>query len=450
MVLGSLLGVAAISTAVFSTPARIAGMTAVAGLLWLGRARKMPDVQQTGLIALNWQLLSLLVQVNSPGVKAVLPLDLAWLISCSLPLALAAAVSAPLSRFPNRRANTEIAQDLLQVHGLLLNLVTWGALAASLGHLPQGLTPLQVLMAAATFAIVVAENLWEACRSDRVERVWWGEAVAGLAAAYFLVFGVIQFGSGLAPLVILATGLALWGIGRGAALRPATSTLAGPFSLTGLTLPLAAVCLAVGRHAAGFSTTLVGMHSLALFAAAAFYFWRGIEEHRKRLVVLSAVIVNGAFVLLWRDLQWSDPQLFMMPLGLSILGLVELLRAEIPERMHNPLRYAGALVILVSPTFHIVGGSWLHLATLLAAAVGVTLLSIGLRVRALMYTGAAFVVADLIAMVIRGSIDRPNLLWIAGIGVGTAVLVLGALCENRREVMLQKLRVLTAELETWR
>jgi hypothetical protein len=195
---------------------------------------------------------------------------------------------------------------------------------------------------------------------------------------------------------------------------------------------------------------MLGMHSLALFAAAAFYFWRGIEDRRKQLVVLSAAILNAAFALLWGDLHWTDAQLFMMPLGLSILGLVELLRAEIPERMHDPLRYAGALVILVSPTFHIVGGSWLHLATLLAAAVGVTLLSIGLRVRALMYTGVAFVVADLVAMVIRGSIDRPNLLWIAGIGVGTGVVVLGALCENRREVMLQKLRVLAAELERWR
>ncbi len=92
----------------------------------------------------------------------------------------------------------------------------------------------------------------------------------------------------------------------------------------------------------------------------------------------------------------------------------------------------------------------MHLFTLMAASVGVTLLSIGLRARALMYTGVAFLIADILAMLVRGSIDRPNLLWIAGIGLGTAVVVLGALCENRREVLMQRLRILTAELETWR
>jgi hypothetical protein len=450
VVLGSLLGVAAISTVLFSMPARIAGMVAVAGLLWLGHGRRMAEVQQTGLIALNWQLLSLLVQINVPGVKALLPLSPDWLIPCSLPLALATAVSGQLVRLLNPREHHEYARELLKVHTVVLNMVMYGALLASLGHLEQGLTPQQILMSACTFAIVVVAAAWDACWLNQVERVWWSEAVAGMAVAYFLLFHVIHFGSGIAPFVVLGTGLGLWGIGHVAERRPAIAVLSGPFSLTGVTLPLAAALLATGRHLAGFSTSLLGMHSLALFAAAAFYFWRGIEDRRKPLVVLSAAILNGSLVLLWRDLHWTDPQLFMMPLGLSVLGLVELLHAEIPEPMHNPLRYAGALVILVSPTFHIVGGSWLHLATLLAAAVGVTLLSIGLRVRALMYTGVAFVVADLIAMVIRGSIDRPNLLWIAGIGVGTAVLILAALCENRREVMLQKLRVLTAELETWR
>src|SRR5207248_4553666 len=132
--------------------------------------------------------------------------------------------------------------------------------------------------------------------------------------------------------------------------------------------------------------------------------WRGVEERQKWLLVVSALILDCALGMLWRELAWTDPQLFLMPLGLSILGLVELLRAEIPRPMHDPLRYAGALVVLVSPTFHIVGGSWLHLFTLMAASVVVTLMSIGLRVRALMYTGVAFLIADLVAVLVRGSI----------------------------------------------
>ncbi len=41
----------------------------------------------------------------------------------------------------------------------------------------------------------------------------------------------------------------------------------------------------------------------------------------------------------------------------------------------------------------------------MVAAVGITLLAMGLRIQALMYTGTAFLAADLIAMVVRGGID---------------------------------------------
>jgi hypothetical protein len=53
-------------------------------------------------------------------------------------------------------------------------------------------------------------------------------------------------------------------------------------------------------------------------------------------------------------------------------------------------------------------------------------------------------------MVVRGSIDRPGLLWFAGIVVGAAVISLAAYCERHREQLLQKLRLMAAELETWK
>ena len=42
----------------------------------------------------------------------------------------------------------------------------------------------------------------------------------------------------------------------------------------------------------------------------------------------------------------------------------------------------------------------------------------------------------------RGSIDNVNLLWIAGILFGTGVVTFGALCENNREIMLQRMRAM--------
>ena len=66
---------------------------------------------------------------------------------------------------------------------------------------------------------------------------------------------------------------------------------------------------------------------------------------------VGALIVGVTLALLWHDLNWHDPQLYLMPIGLSVLALVEILSVEIPQQYHSPLRYVGALFILVSPTF---------------------------------------------------------------------------------------------------
>jgi hypothetical protein len=207
--------------------------------------------------------------------------------------------------------------------------------------------------------------------------------------------------------------------------------------LTGYALPAVTVGLGIVRHFSTPDSLWLGMNSLALLFAASFYFWRAIEEQRHAWMLSAAGILNVALALLWRELHWHDPQLLAIPLGISILALVQWLKEEIPQKAHDPLRYLGALVILVSPVFHIVGGSWVHLLTLMIASVAVTLTAMGLRIRALMYTGTGFLIGDLVAMVVRGSIDNPTLLWIAGVLVGLAVISLAAYCEKRPSGRLQ-------------
>ncbi|MGE4002826.1 MAG: hypothetical protein AB7I48_21730, partial [Planctomycetaceae bacterium] len=241
----------------------------------------------------------------------------------------------------------------------------------------------------------------------------------------------------------------LWCTGQWSLPSETWSVLSRPFLQTGLSLPVLTVLAGVIRHSLLPTPEWLGINSLALLAAAAFYFWRGLEQRTPSLLIGSAAILNVASLLLWRELSYSDPQFYMVPLGLSLLGLIELLKPQIASQHVDPLRYIGALTILVSPTFHIVGGSWLHILTLMVASVVITLTAIGLRVRALMYAGTAFLAADIVAMVVRGGMHNTNLLWIAGILVGAAVIGLAAYCERHREEMLQRLRLIAAELETW-
>jgi hypothetical protein len=87
--------------------------------------------------------------------------------------------------------------------------------------------------------------------------------------------------------------------------------------------------------------------------------------------------------------------------------------------------------------------------SLMIGSTLVLLISMGLRIRALMYAGAAFLIADLVGMVICGGIDHPYVLWIAGIGFGAAIVSLGAYCEHHREKILQRMRALSVQLQQW-
>jgi hypothetical protein len=232
--------------------------------------------------------------------------------------------------------------------------------------------------------------------------------------------------------------------------RSQLSILARPLATLAYLMPAVSVLLGIGRHLLVTEPAWRGANSLAILLAGGFYFWRGIELRRRDLLTLAGVILNVALALLWRELRWSDPQFFLIPLGLTVLALVQLFREELPAKLLDPLRYLGALVILVSPVFHIIDGSWIHLFTMMLASVGVVLLGIGLRVRALVYTGTGFLLADLAAMLVRGSFDHPNLLWLAGLSLGAAVLALAAYCERNREVLLQRMRFLTETLSRWK
>ncbi len=99
--------------------------------------------------------------------------------------------------------------------------------------------------------------------------------------------------------------------------------------------------------------------------------------------------------------------------------------------------------------FEVIGGSWIHMLVLMIISVLVIFVAIGFRLRALVYAGSACLLVDLVAMVVRSTVHNQNLLWIVGVVFGIFVIALAAFCENHREKLLSRIRVLSAELATW-
>jgi hypothetical protein len=219
--------------------------------------------------------------------------------------------------------------------------------------------------------------------------------------------------------------------------------------LVGNAMPAVVAMFAVVREFSNTFSSSTSLGALALMIAAGVYFHQAYLTERRGFFVAGIAIANVGLFFLWRSLGWMAAELYMVPFGLSVLGLVELLKDKLPTASHNPLRYFAVLTIMCSPLFEVLGGSWLHMFSLMLLSVVVILAAIGLRLRSLVYAGTAFLSVDLIAMVIRSTIHNLNLLWICGVVLGVAVIGLAAFCENHRDKLLARIRVLSAELATW-
>ena len=314
----------------------------------------------------------------------------------------------------------------------------------------QGAGVGEILLVVVGLSLFVVAEFAEAVRYQSPVRVWTSLIALGLCFAWLAAQHVIRLGAGPSQLVLVGITIACYVLAKKISGHARFGFAADVFGQVGNVGPALITALSVMREFSGGVAYGQSLNSLALFAAAGLYFYRGMTDGGKYHVVASGAILNIALALLWISMGWRDAQFYMVPLGLSILGLVEILQKELPGSSHNPLRYVGALTILVSPLFCILDGSWLHLFTLMVLCVLVIMLSIGLRLRVLVNTGSAFLLADLLGMVVRSSIDNPSLLWISGLGLGVAVIAVAAFCENHREKLLAKIRLLSAELASWR
>ena len=445
------LVIGAISLAWLDWGQRISGLLALAGLLTIGRCRFRLDLSEMLLPLLNWHLLVACIAycVGADGFVYVFELGRDQIASFGMFIAAVGGISVLCfeTRLPKRIQEPQI----VDLHRLLLMCLVGGLLLAVMAlKSPAEWNRLDQLFAVVSWVAIALATFMGAVRNQDQARAWNGQAVILGGMIYGMLCGLLAPSVAGTPLVFLVAGLCFWLFGRWAKSDSRLAILSSSFERIGYWLPMAVLPLTLLAQSITPHRAWVGETSLPILGAAAFYFWRAVEQRQLGTAVISLVMLNLATLLLWKDLSWSDPQLFLMPIGLSFMLLTKLMQREIPTENRERLRLIGALVILVSPVFHILSeGSWLHILTLMVASTVLSLVAIGLRNRSLLYTSTAFLVADLVALVARGSQDEPAVLWIVGVLLGASIIGLGAFFENHRETVLARLRGLAAELEQW-
>jgi fructose-specific phosphotransferase system IIC component len=141
----------------------------------------------------------------------------------------------------------------------------------------------------------------------------------------------------------------------------------------------------------------------------------------------------------------QHPQLWLIPVALSIMVAAYLNRERFTEEQMAGVRYVTLMMIYVSSTADIfINGvaesPWLPLALAGLALAGV-LVGIVLRVRAFLYLGTTFLLIAIITMIRYASVNLgwTWLWWVAGIVTGALIIFTFALFEKKRGEMLQVL-----------
>ena len=352
-------------------------------------------------------------------------------------------LSALLFERPSRYLKNSLANQWAIV-------LRFGLVPLALGSLlAERFDPVCLIAMTSGFVALIVAELLQAIKSRNEARVWAACLIGGLLSLFLYQQNFISFGVGISQIVLLTLSIVALSISHLSTRDVRLSAFRRPMLIIGLSLPAIVACLAIIREFAGIYTSLTALNALSLMIAAGIYFHQATTQGRRLLALPAIVIANAGVFLLWRSLSWSSPELYLVPIGVSILGLAEMMKKELPAAAHSPLHYIGLLTVLCSPLPEVIGGSWIHIFALMVLSVGVILASIGLRMRSLMYAGTAFLLTDLVAMVIRSTVNNANLLWICGVVLGIGVITLAAFCENHREKLLARIRILSAELATW-
>ncbi|MCR9198125.1 MAG: hypothetical protein NXI04_05750 [Planctomycetaceae bacterium] len=438
-----LMGLLLFSCLFFQLPARAAAMLCLLTFFIVDRRRWTPSQRTFQAICANLQLLLLagwmggfrgLISsaLNNPVGYEALP----WLLG---------GIAVSISLFDIRwKSLDQITSD------------TWtGVLRAAAAALicllfAMGpVTGISLVVVVSSLAALAVGELIQAIRRSREAHVWCGYTVIAACVAFLMAQGVLSFGTGLGQFVILGTAILALTLAGSAQRYPRFAVLGKPSQTVGRVLPGITAGIGVLRFLDAGAFVSPAINSLSMMLASGIYAYQAILHRSRGFALLSGVIMNTGLMLLWRSFDLHALELYLVPVGVSILLFVEILKRELPRVSHDPLRYIGALTILVSPLFEVLDGSWTHMLILMVLSTLLVLLAMGLRIRVLMYAGSAFLFADLLAMVVRSTIDHPSLLWAFGIAFGIGVIALAAFCENHREKLLARIRLISAELATW-
>ncbi|MBK7541024.1 MAG: hypothetical protein IPI57_04255 [Candidatus Competibacteraceae bacterium] len=222
-------------------------------------------------------------------------------------------------------------------------------------------------------------------------------------------------------------------------------TASRPLYHFALVLPLLALATAPWQLASSWTGG-------AFLAAAVLYLSLAGTLRNPLPLYLGVLALNGA-IYLWAPLwaaRYGLWQFYIIPAAVSVLALVHLHRRELRPGVLNATRLAAlsALYAGVGLDVFLRPELWVFVLALGLALAGV-ILGIALRVRAFLYAGVAFLVLNVAGQLIRFYPEQNLSRALILIGLGALITVGMVLFNLKREEIMQRIRIMYADLAAW-
>jgi hypothetical protein len=192
--------------------------------------------------------------------------------------------------------------------------------------------------------------------------------------------------------------------------------------------------------------------SVPAFAAAAAAFY-GLFAwlRRSRLAAYAAIaLVNMALFASFRERGLTDLQLYTVPLGLSLIAAAQISHGDLSRRSLSWLRAFGCLVLYAGTAMQMLQFEGpIYPLILGALALATVVVGVSLQIRAFALFGAATLVADVLANLVRASAQSSRVLAFSATLTGFAILGAMIWLSVKREETLALYRRLVRAMDDW-
>jgi len=292
-------------------------------------------------------------------------------------------------------------------------------------------------------------------QSDRAEWVYAG-ALLGLALMGYVRLITL----GVTPFTVLESGV-LIAVGYGVfMLQRFTGSV--PLYRVALVIPLLALFILPPLQTIwqGDGSTLFAMGadervsiSGLLLAVAVLYIALSNALHRPLPIYLGVLALNAG-IYLWVP-HWAKDaglwQFYVIPAAVTVLALLHWHRQELRPAVLNGARLATMSVLYASvlaDVFQAHTGLMVFVLALVLNLLGIAL-GIALRIRAFLYAGVAFLVLNVTGQLLRYYPEQGLSRALILIGLGVAITVGMVGFNIKREAIMQRLRIVRADLADW-